>query len=126
MENHLSRRERQIMDILFELGEASAQDVQKRLPDPPSYSSVRALLGKLVEKGVVSFVQDGPRYIYSPVQNLDSARQNALQRLLRTFFGGSVSRAVNALLGSGCDDLSQEELDRIQAAIDRARNQRKP
>lgn len=117
---HLSRRERQIMDALFEAGELSAQDVRAAIPDAPGYSAVRALLAKLVEKKIVDFREDGPRYIYFPVVAQDEARTSALQKMLKTFFGGSTAAAVNALLGMNKDKLSVDEINQLQQAIDDA------
>lgn len=114
----LSRRERQIMDALFEAGELSAQEVRAAIPDAPSYSAVRALLAKLVEKKIVDFREDGPRYIYFPVVAQDEARASALQKLLKTFFGGSTTAAVNALLGMNRKKLSADEIRQLQQAID--------
>lgn len=116
----LSRRERQIMDALFEAGELSAQDVQAAIPDAPGYSAVRALLAKLVEKKIVDFREDGPRYIYFPVVAREDARTSALQKLLKTFFGGSTTAAVNALLGMNREKLSVDEIDELRKAIDEA------
>ncbi len=116
----LSRRERQIMDALFEAGELSAQDVRAAIPDAPGYSAVRALLAKLVEKKIVDFREDGPRYIYFPVVAQEEARTSALQKMLKTFFGGSTAAAVNALLGMNKEKLSAEEIDQLQQAIDAA------
>ncbi len=116
----LSRRERQIMDALFEAGELSAQDVRAAIPDAPGYSAVRALLAKLVEKKIVDFREDGPRYIYFPVVAQEEARTSALQKMLKTFFGGSTAAAVNALLGMNKEKLSAEEIDQLQQAIDEA------
>lgn len=116
----LSRRERQIMDALFEAGELSAQDVRAAIPDAPGYSAVRALLAKLVEKKIVDFREDGPRYIYFPVVAQEQARTSALQKMLKTFFGGSTAAAVNALLGMNKEKLSAEEIDQLQQAIDAA------
>jgi len=116
----LSRRERQIMDALFEAGELSAQDVRAAIPDAPGYSAVRALLAKLVEKRIVDFREDGPRYIYFPVVAQEEARTSALQKMLKTFFGGSTAAAVNALLGMNKEKLSAEEIDQLQQAIDEA------
>jgi BlaI family penicillinase repressor len=116
----LSRRERQIMDALFEAGELSAQDVRAAIPDAPGYSAVRALLAKLVEKKIVDFREDGPRYIYFPVVAQEEARTSALQKMLKTFFGGSTAAAVNALLGMNKEKLSAAEIDQLQQAIDAA------
>lgn len=116
----LSRRERQIMDALFEAGELSAQDVRAAIPDAPGYSAVRALLAKLVEKKIVDFREDGPRYIYFPVVAQEEARASALQKMLKTFFGGSTAAAVNALLGMNRAQLNADEIAQLQKAIDDA------
>lgn len=116
----LSRRERQIMDALFEAGELSAQDVRAAIPDAPGYSAVRALLAKLVEKRIVDFREEGPRYIYFPVVAQEEARTSALQKMLKTFFGGSTAAAVNALLGMNKEKLSADEINQLQQAIDEA------
>lgn len=116
----LSRRERQIMDALFEAGELSAQDVRTAIPDAPGYSAVRALLAKLVEKKIVDFREDGPRYIYFPVVAQEEARASALQKMLKTFFGGSTAAAVNALLGMNREQLNADEIAKLQKAIDDA------
>ncbi len=117
----LSRRERQIMDALFEAGELSAQDVKAAIPDAPSYSAVRALLAKLVEKKIVDFREDGPRYIYFPVIEQEQARITALQKLLKTFFAGSTAAAVNALLGMNKEQLSKDEIIALQKTIEQAK-----
>lgn len=128
---HLSRRERQIMDALLEAGELSAQDVRAAIPDAPGYSAVRALLAKLVEKNVVGFREEGPRYIYFPLVERGEARASALQKLLKTFFDGSAVAAVNALLGMNPQKLTDSEINELEAAIQRAKaadskvNQRK-
>mgnify|MGYP001627438405 CR=1 FL=1 len=118
--SQLSRRERQIMDALFEAGELSAQEVRAAIPDAPSYSAVRALLAKLVEKHIIDFREDGPRYIYFPRVAQEEARVSALQKLLKTFFGGSTAAAVNALLGMNKNSLNAQEIAQLQQAIDEA------
>ncbi|MBX3173172.1 MAG: BlaI/MecI/CopY family transcriptional regulator [Gemmatimonadaceae bacterium] len=117
----LSRRERQIMDAIYRLGEATAQEVLDHLPDPPSYSAVRALLRVLVEKGHVKHREDGTRYVYAPVVSREQARRNALKQMVRTFFDGSAAQAAAALLNLKDSNLSDDELDRLEALIDRAR-----
>lgn len=116
----LSRRERQIMDVIYRRGRATAADVLEDLPDPPSYSAVRALLRLLEEKGHVRHDQDGPRYIYVPIVNRDRARKSALKHVVRTFFDGSATDAVAALL-DGEAKLDNAELDRLSAMIEQAR-----
>jgi BlaI family penicillinase repressor len=120
---NLSRRERQIMDIIYELGEASAAHVLEKLPNPPSYSAVRALLRILEEKGYLKHRQDGPRYMFSPTIPHKTARENALKHLLQTFFDNSTERAVAALLDLSEDQLSEEEYHRILEMIEEAQKE---
>jgi len=117
----LSRRERQILDILYERGQATAADVQAALPEPPSYSAVRALLRILEEKGHVRHQQDGPRYVYLPTVARDNAKRSALHHMLKTFFDGSAEQAISALLDENSSRLSSAELDRLARLIDTAR-----
>ena len=117
----LSRRERQIVDILYERGQATAAEVQAALPDPPSYSAVRALLRILEDKGHIRHEQDGPRYIYLPTLARDRAKRSALRHVLQTFFNGSAEQALSALLDESDTRLSDQELDRLARLIDRAR-----
>lgn len=121
---HLSRRERQIMDALYALGEASAQQVLEGLPNPPGYSAVRALLAKLVDKGHVEFRRDGTRYRYRATLAKAAAQRNAWQRLLDTFFAGSPAEAVVSLLGREGDELSSAELDSIERKLTELRERR--
>jgi predicted transcriptional regulator len=118
----LSRRERQIMDVIYERGQATAAEVAEAIPDPPSYSAVRALLRILEEKGYLRHEQQGLRYVFLPTVKRASARRSALKGLVRTFFEGSVEQTVAALL----DDkkLSSEELARLADLLDRARSRR--
>ena len=117
----LSRRERQIIDILYSQGRATAADVQTALPDPPSYSAVRAMLRILEDKGHVRHEQDGPRYVYVPTLARDNAKKSALQHVLTTFFDGSAEQAISALLDQQSARLSEAELDRLARLIDGAR-----
>lgn len=119
----LSRRERQIMDLLYQRGRASAAEVQGGIPDPPSYSAVRAMLRTLEEKGHVTHVEDGRAYIYSPTVNRDQARQSALRHMLSTFFAGSTEQAVAALLDLSGPKLSDSELERVARMVDDARRE---
>lgn len=121
MKDTLSRRERQLMDILFARGSASVADVCAALPDPPSYSAVRALLRILEEKGHLSHREEGKQYIYFPTQERPVAAQSALKRVVQTFFGGSVERAVTALLTEEETELSDDELARLSELIARAK-----
>ncbi len=119
--NDLSRRERQIIDILYSQGRATAAEVQAALPEPPSYSAVRAMLRILEEKGHVRHEQDGPRYVYLPTVGRDNAKKSAMRHMLRTFFDGSAEQAISSLLGDPSARLSDAELDRLATLIDRAR-----
>ena len=113
----LSRRERQIMEIVYRNGSATAADVHAALPDAPSYSAVRALLRILEEKGHLRHREDGQRYVYSATVPRDRARRSALQRVVGTFFGGSVTDAVAALLELEPGTLDDDELDRLTALV---------
>lgn len=113
----LSRRERQIMDALYKLKEASVSEVLDLMPDPPSYSAVRATLRVLEEKGHVNHKQEGPRYLYVPTVPRDKAQSTALQHLVRTFFDGSVEQAVMALLSLSETRMSETELTQLAAKV---------
>jgi predicted transcriptional regulator len=121
--DHLSRRERQIMDIIYQRGRATAQEVMESLPDPPSYSAVRAMLRLLEEKGLLRHEQDGPRYIFLPTLAREKARKSALKQMLKTFFGDSTEQAVAALLDLSRSKLSKDELDRLSQMIEEARKE---
>jgi BlaI family penicillinase repressor len=118
LENQLSRRERQVMDILFRVGKATAQEVLDELSDPPSYSAVRALLATLETKGLVKHAKDSRRYVYSPAVPEKRAKRSALRQLLSTFFEGRPENLVASLLDPEDQQLSQEEIDRIRTLID--------
>lgn len=107
------------MDVLFEHRECSAQDIQKALPDPPSYSTVRALLARLLEKGQVQFRQEGARYIYFAAIGQQKAQSSAVMRLLKTFFKGSRINAVNALLDADGEGLTAVEIEELERRIQR-------
>ena len=124
IQRELSRRERQIMDALFELGEASAEEVRQRLPEPPSYSAVRVMLTRLEKKGYIRHREEGLRYVYLPAVSKARERRSALSRLVQTFFGGSTAQAITALLDTA-EDLSEEELDRLAATIEQTKEKRK-
>ena len=117
----LSRRERQIMDVLYERGRATAAEILAALPDPPSYSAVRALIKVLEDKGHVKHQEDGPRYVFTPSVPRSKARRNAVKHLLQTFFDDSAGEAVASLLGLSAGKLKPEELDKIEELIARAR-----
>lgn len=119
----LSRRERQIMDILYQRGEGTVSDVMEDLADPPSYSAVRATLRVLEEKGHVKHREDGPRYVYLPAVARERARRDALQHLLQTFFGGSAEQAVAALMQMSEADLTPADLERLAERTRQARKE---
>ncbi len=123
VQKNLSRRERQIMDIIYEMKEATVQQVLERLPSPPSYSAVRALLRVLENKGHLAHRKEGPRYIYAPLVSKDMARRSALQHLMKTFFDNSTEDVVAALLDIAEDNLSEKELRRLVAMIEEARRE---
>jgi predicted transcriptional regulator len=117
----LSRRERQIMDVIYARGQATAAEVTAALADPPSYSAVRALLRILEQKGHLRHQQDGPRYVFLPTVPRDRARRSALRNLVRTFFDGSSAQAAAALIDQS--QLSDEDFQRLSHAIDKARKE---
>jgi predicted transcriptional regulator len=119
----LSRRERQIVDILYRRGRATAADVMEDLPGDPSYSTVRTQLRVLEEKGHVRHEEDGQRYVYTPAVPRGTVRRSALKHLVETFFEGSVEQTVAALLGSDATRLSAPELERIAELIEKARKE---
>ncbi len=120
---NLSRRERQIMDILYQRGRASAGEILEAMPDPPSYSAVRAKLRVLEEKGHIRHEEESLRYVYIPTMPRDTARRSALRHMVSTFFEGSVEQAVAALLDLSSTDLSAKELDRISGLIAAAKEE---
>jgi predicted transcriptional regulator len=121
----LSRRERQIMDILYQRGKASASDVREAMPDAPSYSAVRAMLRILEEKGHLKHQEEGLKYVYAPTVARDKAKRSAVQHLLDTFFNGSPEQIMASLLDVSSTRLTREELDRMSAMIDKAKNEGK-
>jgi len=121
MQNSLSRRERQIMDIVYRRGEATAQEILHDITDPPSYSTIRALLRVLVEKQHLQHRVDGPRYVYAPTLSRQKARAGALAQVVNTFFDGSALQAATALLGSTQVKMSEDELEELSALIEAVR-----
>jgi predicted transcriptional regulator len=121
----LSRRERQIMDVLFARGRATGQEIQEGLPDKPNYSSVRTILRVLERKGYVRHAEEGLRYVYEPTVPREAASRSALHRIIRTFFDGSAKEAVAALLDPAAFDLSEEELKELARMVDRAKKERR-
>lgn len=119
----LSPRERQIMDVLYQRGEATVAEVMKRMPNAPGYSAVRATLRVLEEKGQVRHRQDGRRYVYRPSVTAERARSSALKHVVRTFFDGSPEEAAVALLKMSETGLGEAEIERLQEAIERARQE---
>ena len=119
----LSRRERQIMDFLFQRGKASVGEVMDGIPDPPGYSAVRATLRTLEQKGRVSHEEDGRAYIYRPTLRRDAARKSALTHVLRTFFDNSAEQAVAALLELKGPRLSEAELERVSRMVENAKKE---
>ena len=117
----LSRRERQIMQVLYERGQSTVAEVQEALPDPPGYSAVRRLIAILEEKGQVTHAEQGGRYIYSPAQSWTAVSKSAIEQVVETFFGGSVESAVATLLTSQKTRPDEEELQRLEALIQQAR-----
>ena len=121
IEASLSRREREIMDVLFSIGRATAQEIQQRLANSPSYSTVRTILRTLERKGHLTHQEEGPRYVYKPSIARDQARKSALRRMLHTFFDGSAQKAVATLLDPKAFRLTRAELDELTALIDQAK-----
>lgn len=121
----LHPRERQIMEAVYERGEASTAEVLAQLPDPPSYSSVRAMMRKLEAKGLLTHTQEGLRYVYRPVHPVDEIQESSITRLLRTFFDDSPTRAVAAILDRAAGDLSEAQLDELAELIEDARKRGK-
>src|SRR5260221_14660167 len=122
-DQHLSRRERQIMDVLHARREATAAEVLTAIPDPPGYSAVRALLRILEEKGHIRHRRDGARYVYLPRVSQQTARRSALKPVVSTFFQGSVRQAMAALLEEGDTELSDADLQRLQEIVNKAKKE---
>jgi predicted transcriptional regulator len=117
----LSRRERQVMDILHRRGEATVAEIMEELPDPPTYSAVRSVLRILGEKDLIRYKEDGPRYVYFPAQDTEAARDDVLAHVVRTYFAGSPEQAVTALLRMSDVDMSDGDVERLRERIRRAR-----
>ena len=124
MNDNLSRRERQIMDILFSLGRASGPEIQERLPGQHNYSGVRTIMRVLERKGHVRHVEEGMRYIYLPVMTREKATKSAIDRLVATFFGGSAKAAAAAFVDPSTSHLSDEDLLDLERMIRKARKER--
>lgn len=119
----LSRRERQIMDILYQRGKASAAEVREAMPDAPGYSAVRAMLRVLEEKGHVRHQEEGLKYVFAPTVARDKAKRSVVKHVLETFFNGSAEQAVAALLDVSASKLTREELERMGEMIERAKQE---
>ena len=119
----MGKRERQIVETVIKLGEASVAEVKENLADPPSYSAVRAMLGFLVKKKWLKYRRDGKRYLYRPASSLEKSRKKAVDRLVDTFFGGSTSETFAALLDSSAQNLSEDDLQRMMEMIKKARKE---
>jgi BlaI family penicillinase repressor len=124
MTDNLSRRERQIMDILFAMGRASGPEIQERLPDQPSYSGVRTILRVLERKGHIRHIEEGMRYVYLPVMTREKATRSAIERLVTTFFDGSVKAAAAAFLDPSTAKLSHDDLKDLERMIRQARKEK--
>jgi predicted transcriptional regulator len=122
-QQNLSRRERQIMDVIYGVKEATVSQVLERLPSPPSYSAVRALLRVLEQKGHLTHRQEGPRYVFSPILPRERARQSALKNLLKTFFDNSTEDVVAALLDISEASLSESDYARLLELVEKARKE---
>ena len=121
----LSRRERQIMDLLYRSGRATVAEIQQALPSPPSYSATRAMLRILEEKGHIRHEEDGPRYVFTPKLSRDSARKSALRHMVQTFFEGSAAKLVSTLVSEDAGRMSTEELSLLAKLIEKARKEGK-
>src|SRR5262245_22848554 len=118
---NLSRRERQIMDVVYARGQVTVAEVLEDLPDPPSYSAVRAMLNKLERKQYLRHEEHGPRYVYVPTLPREEVQETALERMMNTFFDGSPSKAVAAILDMSAMDLTDAEIDEMAKLIEQAR-----
>jgi len=121
----LSRRERQVMDILHRRGEATVAEIMDDLPDPPTYSAVRSVLRILGEKKMIRFKEEGPRYVYYPARDTEATREDALAHVVSTYFAGSPEQAVTALLRMSDVDMKDDEIERLRDRIRHARQTRR-
>jgi BlaI family transcriptional regulator, penicillinase repressor len=117
----LTRRERQVMNILHRRGPSTVTEIMDELPDPPTYSAVRSILRILAEKELVRYREDGPRYVYLPAESTESSQETALAHVVETYFAGSTEQAVTALLRLGDADIGEDEIERLRAKIRSAR-----
>ena len=121
---NLSRRERQIMNLIFQHGELTAQQVMDQLPDPPGYATVRSLLRILEEKGHLKHYKSGRQFVYQPINSPEKVRNKSLSQVLKTFFGGSITEAVATFINESESDLSPEELDELAAIVKAAKEKK--
>jgi predicted transcriptional regulator len=121
----LGARERQILDAVYQLGEASVAEVLAKLADPPSYSAVRTMIRMLETKGLLRHRQTGTKYVYRPTRSRESASRSALTHVMQTFFGGSATDAVAAILDVSASKLTDDDLQRLELLIDQARREGK-
>lgn len=121
----LSRRERQVMEILHRRGESTVTEIMQAMPDPPTYSAVRSILRILGEKKLIEYKEDGPRYVYFPAKPTDEARDDVLAHVVRTYFAGSTEQAVTALLRLSDADVDEADINRLREKIRRARKNEK-
>lgn len=117
----LTRRERQVMDILHRRGESTVAEIMAELPDPPTYSAVRSILRILGDKALIAYKEDGPRYVYYPAAPTEQAREDVLEHVVRTYFAGSTEQAMTALLRMSDADVSDAEVEALRSKIRRAR-----
>lgn len=121
----LSRRERQVMEILHRRGESTVTEIMEAMPDPPTYSAVRSILRILGEKKLIEYKEDGPRYVYFPAKPTDQARDDVLAHVVQTYFSGSTEQAVTALLRLSDADVDDADINRLREKIRRARKHEK-
>jgi predicted transcriptional regulator len=122
-ERDLGRRERQILDVIYRLKSASVAEIRAQLPDPPSYSSVRTMVTLLESKGFLRHTREGTKYIYAPTRSWASASRSALRHIINTFFSGSASDAVAAILDSSANKMDRQEIDKLLLVIEQAKDQ---
>lgn len=122
--NRLSRREREIMEVILELGECPARRVQQAMSEPPSYSAVRALLAKMERKGAITHRNEGGTYVYSVAAQPERVSRNAIQKILKIFFGGSAVSAITTMIDMKSAELDDDDLDELERQIERARTRR--
>ncbi len=119
--SELTRRERQVMDILHRRGPSTVSEIMDELPDPPTYSAVRSILRILSEKDVVRYREDGPRYVYLPSESAEQSQESALAHVVETYFAGSTEQAITALLRLSDADIGEQEIEKLRAQIRNAR-----